>query len=111
MTVEETIGDLQLHQHGDIFLTDAFLNHGYRGVTLRQLNACHLCLQVETLSDITTADGCYLTHSAQQGLWDATRPLYHQWPTQADPGPRAWHTWQHALAVIFCGGYLHHGLA
>ena len=45
------------------------------------------------MSNLTTADGRYLTHSAQQGLWDTTHPLYHQWSTQVDPSEQAWQTW------------------
>ena len=91
-------------------MTDAFIQHGYKGAALRQLNSCRLYLQVDTLSDITTADGCYLTWFAQHGQQDYSQPQYHWWPMQADPGEQVWNEWQCALAVIFCREYLQHGL-
>ena len=56
---------------------DAFIQHGIKGAALKQLNACRLFLQVETLSDIMSADGRYLLGWALDG-------------TQGDPGRQEW---------------------
>jgi hypothetical protein len=110
MTVEDQVGDLPLRRQGDVYLTEAFTRHGIKGARLQQLNACRLFLQVDTLSDITTADGRYITWYAQHGIRDDTRSTSHKWPSQSDPGPRIWTEWQRTLAIVFCGGYLTHGL-
>ena len=47
----------------DVFLMEAFEQHGYSPNQLRFLNSCRLHLQVYLLSDLTTGDGRYLDKS------------------------------------------------
>jgi hypothetical protein len=94
MTIADQVGDLALRRQGDSYLMEAFTRHGISGPRLQQLNTCRLFLQVDTLSDITTADGRYITWHAQHGRCDDTRPSSHKWPSQPDPGSGVWKEWQ-----------------
>jgi hypothetical protein len=109
-TIVDQVGDLKLQRQGDEFLTTAFIRHGIRGRALRWMNMCQLYLQVDSLADITTDDGCYITWAVQQGCRDRTLPQYHRWPTQGDPGDRIWMEWRNTLAIVFCGGNLDRGI-
>jgi hypothetical protein len=110
MTVADQVGDIRLRRQGDCFLTDSFIQHGFKGAALKKLNACRLFLRVETLSDITTADGRYIAGWVLEGRSEANPNVYHAWPTQGNPGRQEWLQWRQALACCFCGGYLAHGL-
>jgi hypothetical protein len=110
ITIEEQTGDLHLKRHGDVFLTMAFLQRGFKGAMLRKLNMCRLYLRVETLSDIATADGRYIERWALEGRKEANPITYHEWPNQGEPGRQAWMQWRQALQQSFCGGHLAHGL-
>ena len=79
-------------------------------MALKQLNTCQLFLQVETLSDITSADGRYLLGWALDGCPNIHQPVYHAWPIQGDPGKQAWMEWHRTLAICFCSGQILHGL-
>ena len=110
ITITDQVGDISLRHHGDSFLTDTFIQHGIKGAAPKQLNTCQLFLQVETLSDITTADERYILGWALDGCPDPHRPVYHAWPTQGDPGWQAWTEWRRTLSTCFCSGQLTHGL-
>ena len=71
--IADQVGDLQLHHHGDHFLTDAFIQHGIKGAALKHLNACCLFLQVETLSNITTTNGSTEVKSCMGGSYFMVR--------------------------------------
>jgi hypothetical protein len=110
MTIEDRVGELKLRRQGDVFLTEAFIQHGLKGAALKRMNACRLYLRVETLSDITTADGRYISSWVLEGKSEANPISYHEWPNQGDPGRQAWVQWRQLLASCFCAGYLAHGL-
>jgi hypothetical protein len=93
ITIEDKVGDIRLRRHGDEFLTRIFAQHGYKGAALKRLNACRLFLQVETLSDITTADGRYVLGWAIEGRAQLNPIRYHTWPNQGDPSKQAWSQW------------------
>ena len=108
-TIEDQVGDLKLRSQGDEFLTAAFVRHGIKGKALLRMNMCRLYLQVDSVSDITTADGRYITWAAQHGRRDHTLPQYHRWPT---PGERVWENggrlWplsfvEATWSEVFCG--------
>jgi hypothetical protein len=44
MTIEDRVGELQLHHQGDVFLTKAFIQYGLKGTALKWMNACRLYL-------------------------------------------------------------------
>ena len=94
---------MELRRHGDEFLTRIFIQHGYKGAALKRLNACRLFLQVETLSDITTADGRYILGWALEGCARLNPIRYHMWPNQGDPGKQAWSQWRQMLSECLCG--------
>jgi hypothetical protein len=60
-------GNLKLQRQGDKFLTTAFIHCGIKGRSLLQMNMCWKFLQVDSLADITTADGRYITWAVQNG--------------------------------------------
>ena len=55
----------------DSYLTQAFIDAGFRGSKLKQLNMMHMALQVVTVADITTSDGRSLTHNNPRMLQHA----------------------------------------
>ena len=67
ITIEDQTGNLWLHHQDNMFLTTVFIQHGLKGAALKRLNACQLYLRIETLSDITTADGRYISGWALEG--------------------------------------------
>jgi hypothetical protein len=93
-----------LRRIGDKFLMDHFLLHGFKGKALSKLNRCRLYLQVNSLADIASADGKWITHEAWFGKLDESRPHYYSWPNQGDPPPRDWAFWRQALSLSFCNG-------
>jgi hypothetical protein len=110
MTIEDRVGELKLRRQGDIFLTEVFLQQGLKGAVLKRMNACRLYLRADTLADITTADGRYISSWALEGKSEANPITYHEWPNQGDPGRHAWTQWRQMLASWFCAGHLEHGL-
>jgi hypothetical protein len=65
------------------------------------LNYCHLHLQVNTLAEIVTADGRYITRAAWDGRRDPTRSNRYHWPEQKRPADSHWDTFQTALCKTF----------
>jgi hypothetical protein len=69
---------------------------------LRAFNRVRIYLGVALLSEITTADGKYLTKEAWLGTRDRYSPLL--WPYQPTPGPTSFQTWRRLLARAFLLG-------
>jgi hypothetical protein len=63
-----------------------------------------LFLQVNSVVDIVTADGKWVTHDAWHGKLDNTRPHYYSWPYQGDPSAHDWALWRKALSISLCDG-------
>lgn len=66
------------------------LQHGFSGMTLRQMNRCRLALCVIFLSDIVTAGGRHLEHWAlrdRQG-WQSSIKFARE-----EPSHRDWNLW------------------
>jgi hypothetical protein len=60
-------------------------------------NRCRIYLQVSLVSDITTADGKYISWYAARGLADITRPSRWRWPKQGKPSNQAWLIWHKGI--------------
>jgi hypothetical protein len=67
--LHNTVGQLLPARQEDQFLMASFIQAGYRGSDLRQLNECRMFLQVTTLLDISNAEGSSLSQLA----WSGTR--------------------------------------
>lgn len=65
--VVETTSQLEPLRTKDVFLMEAFVQNGYHGEPLRQLNCCRLYLRVTTLAEISTGDGRFITRAAWVG--------------------------------------------
>jgi hypothetical protein len=74
----------------------------------RQINLCHIYLQVISLSNITTANGGNLTPSVQEGVRDTSRFSSLSWPTSRHL--LNWAPWNIFLNHISTGGKLHRPL-
>jgi hypothetical protein len=85
-------------------LMDLALQLTFNYSQLRQLNACRLYLQVLTVSDISTADGCYLLPSACNGNKEEHRISKLQWPNSVRP--TNWSAWNRLLQHIGTGDRL-----
>jgi hypothetical protein len=97
--LEEDTPSLRLHRQGDQFLMAAFIQTGYRGASLHQLNSCRLFLQVNTLSDLATASGNSLRKSSWLGVQDHQQITTLEWPRQQEP--QQWQLWRSALTTTF----------
>ena len=67
---------------------------------LRDINACQMYFQGETLSDLLELNGRTIRHTAWNG--EATS---HEdtWPKQVRPTEKAWHSWRRWIAnIIAC---------
>jgi hypothetical protein len=83
--------------YGDIALMDHFVCQGYKALQLRQLNRCHLYLQVLTLADIVSADGTCIFPDIFAGVPLEDRRSSLQWPNQQQPHAKDWMVWSSAL--------------
>jgi len=93
-----------LARASDQMLMDLVLQLNFDHSQLRQLNACRLYLQVLTVSDISTADGCHLLPSACNGNRDDHRISKLQWPNSVRP--TNWSAWNKLLQHIGTGDRL-----
>ena len=73
----------------------------YSNSELTHINRCRLYLQVSSLSDITTACGKYLTHSATHCNFDSFMPHHYSWPNQMRPYQYSRRLWKEALKRAF----------
>jgi hypothetical protein len=92
------------HREFDSCIMDVI--HDLPGIMRPQLqafNRCRVFLGVQFLSEITTADGCYIARDA----WDGSRPYISPllWPYQPAPGPHSFRTWRRLLAPAFLRGH------
>ena len=69
----------------DLVLMDYFVDLGYSATTLGTLNCCRLYLQVNTLSDIVTANGLSILLEALHGIPLTDRVSSLEWPSQQRP--------------------------
>jgi ribonuclease HI len=82
----------------DKLLIDVALEH-FNKSELVAINQCRLYLRVETISDISTANGLKLQHIIRK----AQRPNSHSlllWPQQPKPSTKLWTIWRQLLQHI-----------
>jgi hypothetical protein len=98
--IETTTPKPQLFRKNDFYLMDsAHLNE----FSIREkiyIHRCQLHLQVETLSDISTASGSHIHKAWIQNLKDKPSLATTRWPRQDPPGNMAWAAWKKVLRKI-----------
>jgi hypothetical protein len=63
-------------------------------------NQCRIYLKVLLVSDMTTADGRFISWYAMRGLEDTTRASKWKWPEQGKPSKLAWVVWQKGIDTL-----------
>jgi len=102
-----TIKPLRLHDH---FLMEDFLDQGLSSSQLEQLNACHMFLQVTTLSEITDHTGTEILphvltnrmHPDMRGLGSTSFSTL-QWPHIHPPSTACWRLWTSTICSVYAG--------
>jgi len=82
----------------DIELMRIFVNNGYRGQELCELNWCRMSLHAIWISDICDGTGSKILADCWAGKGSIESP-YHWPPTFTQPA--YWKKWQHALTNCF----------
>eukprot|EP00978_Attheya_sp_CCMP212_P032090 scaffold123677_cov34-Attheya_sp.AAC.5 len=90
----------QVRRDNDQFLTTLFINLGYRKASLKALNRCRMFLQVSSLSDISSGDGCSILERFWRGFKDTLNLTHHKWPGCGNPSAHDWSLWRMALRKI-----------
>jgi len=78
----------------DVELMRLFVNYGYRGQELRELNWCRMSLHAIWLSDICDGSGSAILEDYWKGQGSITSP--YRWPPTITQ-PAYWSKWQQAL--------------
>ena len=102
--LQDPLPSLVLYRQHDRHLMNRFINEGYTGKHLALLKVCREALRVNTLSEITTADGKYLEQWALKGRPQDVTNKY-QWPRQPTPKKAHWVAWESALIHCFADLY------
>ncbi|CAJ1934778.1 unnamed protein product [Cylindrotheca closterium] len=89
---------LSLHCANDPLLMDIFINALVNQEDLLWLNWCRQYLQVTTLSELTTADGCSLTAASLADQHSGHFVTSYNWPRTRRPGPSHWDLWRRVLS-------------
>mmetsp|Transcript_21350 Transcript_21350/g.30549 ORF Transcript_21350/g.30549 Transcript_21350/m.30549 type:complete len:1538 (+) Transcript_21350:1841-6454(+) len=87
-------------RQGDGAIMTIFIESGYSGKDLAQLNRCRLYVQVFFISDVATADGKYIDEKYRQRIKNPERVSTWKWPAQGIPDRQAWRLWDKALGYI-----------
>jgi hypothetical protein len=74
-----------------------FTQHGYKDKALFALNVCRMHLHATTLSDITTANGLFVTTDAWMGNDNKKHSSPYTWPQSHRPPNFIWQLWQEAI--------------
>ena len=100
--VEERTPDLRLQREGDSFLMESFIDAGYSGEALAQLNRCRMYLQIVTAADIASGDGkSMLRRILNHERPDSPSSRRYLWPGQGPPSQQAWSTWDEAISRCY----------
>ncbi|CAJ1969840.1 unnamed protein product [Cylindrotheca closterium] len=89
---------LSLHCTNDRLLMDIFIDALVDQEDLLWLIWCRQYLQVTTLSELTTADGCSLTAASLAGQPSGHFVTSYNWPRTRRPGPSHWDLWRRVLS-------------
>ena len=100
LEVHEQTDNLRLQRVGDIYLMQAFSQHGFRNTKLLRLNKCRIRLQVVTQADITSGDGRYILPEALTEGFQGINAEY-EWPNQGPLPPSYWRLWRRAILKVF----------
>jgi hypothetical protein len=95
--ITDDIPDFAPPRQDDQLLIPLFGNYGFRGNELVLLNQCRLFLRVLWLSDLTTADGCYLERHAIAAPFSISIKRNYVYPHQGYPSQEAWTLWRRAM--------------
>jgi hypothetical protein len=93
-------------REGDSTLITIFIESGYRGAELAQLNRCRLFHQVFFISDIASANGKVIDGIYRTQEVNKDRTSNWQWPKQGMPDRPAWRLWERALHYLEQDGKL-----
>ena len=86
----------------DEFIMDALRTRGScTALELQRLNACRLKLQVARLSDITSADGQFISTDCLRGVDSTNFRSLTSWPRQGHPPKEWWLLWKRKLRTVF----------
>jgi hypothetical protein len=93
-------------RHNDSSIMDIVSSiHGTSAADLRRFNTVRIWMGISHISEITTANGKYITREA----WTGTRVRFtpRLWPYQPKPGPISFRVWRRLLADAFLEGHRH----
>ena len=85
LVIHEDFVDPPTLRHQDTYLMNCFIQYGFKGRELRLLNELRMSIQAITVSDIATADGRSIRHSA--------------WLLQSSNGLRSHFDWPRAIPI------------
>jgi hypothetical protein len=88
-------------REGDQFLMDAPILQTRTYKERMLIHRCCLFLQVELLSDITSANGKQILREWKTDTADKSTTSLKKWPRQKNPGKEAWKIWQKFLREAF----------
>jgi hypothetical protein len=94
----------------DAMIMDTALTYDFSPQQLIQLNICHIYLQVFTISDIATADGCHLLPEVISGHISVDRSSMLHWPIFPRPPNSCWRIWRDFLQYLTRGHRLYQPL-
>jgi hypothetical protein len=89
-----------LYRENDLYLMDAPQFESFSRRDKIYIHRCRLHLQVETLSDITTASGSHIHHAWFHGNTEKPSTSTLRWPRQDSPSQPAWLAWKKFLYAI-----------
>jgi hypothetical protein len=89
-----------LYREKDFYLMDAPQLESFSRREKIYIHRCRLHLQVETLSDITTASGSHIHPAWFHGNTEKPSKSTLRWPRQDTPCQTAWSAWKKFLYAI-----------
>jgi hypothetical protein len=105
LRIIEQTASLEPECEGDKMLIEAFMQNGYKGKELRELNRCRLYLQCTNLADITNGKGNKILAAIQCHRSALIEQKQYEWPTQPAPNQLQKLLWRKAMDKCFS---LHH---
>jgi len=94
----------------DINLMDYFLSFNFTPKQLQGIHFCRVYLQLLSLADMVSTDGCSIIEPVLQGCKLIDRRSKLSWPTQENPSTADWTIWLTAFQSLATGSTLHRPL-
>jgi hypothetical protein len=88
-------------REGDQFLMDSPILQQKTYKERMLIHRCRLFLQIELISDITSADGKRILNEWKHHSGDKPSASLKKWPLQRNPGKEAWKIWRGFLNKAF----------